>query len=89
MNVEIITKDDLQEFRIQLLNDLKQVFNFPLQAPEKAWLKSAEARKLLQISPNTLQNLRVSGRLHPTKVGGILYYNRKEIDALLNVGLNK
>ena len=84
MNVELLTKHDLQEFRTQLLSDLKRMFNLPVQAPEKAWLKSADVRKLLQISPNTLQSLRVTGKLHPTKVGGILYYSREEIYTLLN-----
>jgi len=84
MNVEILTKHDLQEFRTQLLGDLKRIFSLPSQSAEKAWIKSAEVRKLLQISPNTLQSLRVSGKLHPTKVGGILYYSREEIDNLLN-----
>ena len=86
MNVEILTKHDLQEFRTQLLSDLKRMFNLPVQTPEKAWLKSAEVRKLLQISPNTLQSLRVAGKLHPTKVGGTLYYSREEIHLLLNQG---
>lgn len=89
MHLEILTKDDLQAFRVQLLSDLKQLFHPPAQAPEKAWLKSAEVRKLLQISPNTLQNLRVTGKLHPTKVGGILYYNREEIDRLLRQGIHQ
>lgn len=86
MNVELLTKHDLQEFRTQLLSDLKRMFNLPAQAPEKAWLKSAEVRKLLQISPNTLKSLRVAGNLHPTKVGGILYYSREEIYLLLSQG---
>ncbi len=83
MNLEILTKDDLQEFRIQLLNDLKRIFNLQPQTPEKAWLKSSEVRKLLKISSNTLQNLRISGKLHPTKLGGIFYYSLEEINSLL------
>ena len=86
MNVELLTKDDLQEFRIQLLSDLKSMFQLPSAVPQKAWLRSAEVRKLLQVSPNTLQGLRIAGKLHPTKIGGILYYSREEIDALLSKG---
>jgi len=84
MKLEVLTKEDLQEFRVQLLSDLKRLFNLPAQPPEKSWLKSAEVRKLLRVSPNTLQSLRVGGKLHPAKVGGILYYSREEIDNLLN-----
>lgn len=84
MNVEIVTKSDLQEFRVQLLNDLRKVLSLHVPVPEKAWLKSSEVRKLLKISPNTLQNLRTTGKLHPSKVGGLLYYSQEEISALLN-----
>ena len=86
MNLEILTKDDLQEFRVQLLSDLKGLFQLPSEVSQKAWLKSAEVRKLLQISPNTLQNLRVTGKLHPSKIGGIHYYSREEIERLLGRG---
>lgn len=84
MNVEIVTKSDLQEFRLQLLNDLRKVLNVQPPAPEKTWLKSSEVRKLLKISPNTLQTLRATGKLHPSKVGGLLFYSQEEISALLN-----
>lgn len=84
MNVELVTKNDLQEFRLQLLNDLRKVLSGQPQATEKTWLKSSEVRKLLKISPNTLQTLRTTGKLHPNKVGGLLYYSQEEIYALLN-----
>jgi hypothetical protein len=83
MNVEIITREELIEFRNLLLNDLKEIINSkPLQS--KQWLKSNEVRKLLNISPGTLQNLRINGTLSYTKIGGIMYYNHADIDKLLN-----
>lgn len=89
MNLEILTKQDLTEFREQLLMDLKKLFQGAPKEPEKGWLRSREVRQLLRISPNTLQNLRVAGKLHPTKVGGILYYSREEISKLLAGGEEK
>ncbi|HEV7333099.1 MAG TPA: helix-turn-helix domain-containing protein [Flavisolibacter sp.] len=83
MHLEVLTKEDLEAFRLQLLSDLKQLFSSPRQAQEKTWLKSSEVRKLLKISANTLQNLRFTGKLHPAKVGGIFYYSMEEIYALL------
>ncbi|NTS41930.1 helix-turn-helix domain-containing protein [Flavisolibacter sp. BT320] len=83
MNVEILTKEDLQAFRAQLLNDIKELFAAKGKAPEKVWLKSSEVRKILKISYNTLQNLRITGKLHPAKLGGIFYYSQEEINALL------
>lgn len=83
MAVEIITREDLNEFRNQLLNDLKEII---LSKPQqtKQWLKSNEVRKLLNISPGTLQNLRIKGTLSYTKIGGILYYDNSDIDKLLS-----
>ncbi len=83
MAVEIITREDLNEFRNQLLNDLKEII---LSKPHqtKQWLKSNEVRKLLNISPGTLQNLRINGTLSYTKIGGILYYDNSDIDKLLS-----
>jgi hypothetical protein len=83
MNVEIITREELIEFRNLLLNDLKEIINSKSQQ-SKQWLKSNEVRKLLNISPGTLQNLRINGTLSYTKIGGIMYYNHADIDKLLN-----
>lgn len=82
MAIEIITKEDLNEFRTLLLNDLKEILQ---SKPDetKQWLKSNEVRKLLNISPGTLQNLRVNGTITYTKIGGILYYASADLDKLL------
>lgn len=83
MAVQIITIEDLNEFRSILLNDLKEIIHSkPQQA--KQWLKSKEVKKLLNISPGTLQNLRINGTLTYTKVGGIMYYDNADIEKLLN-----
>ena len=83
MAVEIITKDDLNDFRLTLLNDLKEIIQSKPQQT-KQWLKSNEVRKLLNISPGTLQNLRINGTLSYTKIGGIMYYDNTDIEKLLN-----
>lgn len=83
MAVQIITIEDLNEFRSLLLNDLKEIIQSKPQQ-SKQWLKSNEVRKLLNISPGTLQNLRINGTLSYTKIGGIIYYDNTDIDKLLN-----
>ncbi|WP_232456887.1 helix-turn-helix domain-containing protein [Pedobacter psychrophilus] len=60
--------------------------NSPSQS--KQWLKSTEVRKLLNISPGTLQNLRINGTLRYTKIGGTMYYKSADIDSLLEGGNN-
>jgi hypothetical protein len=88
MAVEIITKEDLQEFRIQLLEDVKGLLQQvqlkqPMQQTTKEWLKSSEVRDLLHISPNTLQNLRIQGTIGYTKIGGIFFYRYEDLMHML------
>ena len=83
MSVEIVTKEDLQMFRMQLLDDIKSLLTGIAGKDEKPeWLKSGDVRKILNVSPGTLQNLRVNGQLHPKKISGSWYYSLKEIKAL-------
>ena len=83
MAIEVITREDLNEFRSLLLKDLKEIIQSKPQQT-KQWLKSNEVRKLLNISPGTLQNLRINGTLSYTKIGGIMYYNNADIEKLLH-----
>ena len=82
MAVEVITREDLNEFRSLLLKDLKEIIQSKPQQT-KQWLKSNEVRKLLNISPGTLQNLRINGTLSYTKIGSIMYYDNSDIEKLL------
>jgi hypothetical protein len=82
MEVDIITKRDLQQFKLELLQELKELFGKE-NKPRAEWLRSAEVRKMLKISSGTLQNLRISGALRSTKVGGMHYYNYEDIERLL------
>jgi len=82
MAAEIITREDLNEFREILLNDIKVLLGKSPNEPPK-WLKSYQVKNLLKISPGTLQNLRVNGTLRFTKIGGILYYKYEDIMRVL------
>jgi hypothetical protein len=82
MNVELITREDLKQFKNEMLTEIKHLLK-PGQGQSKQWLKSYEVRKLLNISPGTLQNLRINGTLRYTKIGGLLYYKHEDIIKLL------
>ncbi|MBP2284804.1 hypothetical protein H4V97_003122 [Flavobacterium sp. CG_23.5] len=82
MAIEILTKEDLQEFHKSLLEDIRELLKGTNEQPKK-WLRSTEVRQLLNISNGTLQNLRINGTLSYTKVGGIIYYDNSAIDKLL------
>ncbi len=79
MATEIITTDDLYEFKVQLFGELKKLLTENPKATPKKYLKSAEVMEMLQVSPGTLQNLRINGTLPYTKIGGIILYEYEEI----------
>ena len=90
MTYEIITHEDLQKFRLQLLEDLSRMLSGAVQPQlNKEWLRSSEVRKILGISHGTLQNLRVKNILPHKKVGGLMYYRYRDIVRLLEGGEEK
>ena len=82
MAIAIITKEDLQQFKIELLESIENLLQGK-KTEEKLWLRTSEVRKLLNISAGTLQNLRINGTLSYSKIGGVLFYNYKDIEKLL------
>jgi hypothetical protein len=87
MGLEIVTKEDLQMFRIQLLDDIKRIFSDQVKRDEQPErLKSKEVRMILKISPGSLQNLRIAGKLNPVKIQGTWYYSLAEVNGLFKKG---
>ena len=83
MSVEILTKADLQQFKTELLDELKQLLKATTPAGQKKWLKSWEVREMLGISRGTLQNMRQTGTLKATPVGGLMFYDYDDIAKLM------
>jgi hypothetical protein len=81
LNHQMVTKRDLLNFGNLLLNEIKN--SKTTDTSTKQWLKSAEVRNLLKISPGTLQNLRINGTLKYKRIGGIIYYNYEDIVKML------
>jgi len=88
MAVEIITREDLMAFKAELLSDLRNLLADRTTA-QKKWLRSGEVRKMLQISPGTLQNYRINGTLRYSKFGSTIYYSLDEIERLLDNGMDR
>jgi hypothetical protein len=84
MPTEIVTTDDLREFKIELLGEIKKMLKEHHGQPAKKWLKSYEVRELLNISPGTLQNMRINGTLPYTKIGGVMFYDYEDIKKMLH-----
>lgn len=80
---EIVTLQDLYDFKLELLTELKSIFRECGGQPSRKWLKSSQVKKALGISASTLQILRNNGTVPFTKIGGTIYYDTEEINRLL------
>lgn len=83
MATSIITTDDLREFKMELLDDIKKILTKQASGTLTKYLKSSEVMEVLQISPGTLQNLRINGTLPFSKMGGIIYYDIEDIQKVM------
>jgi Mn-dependent DtxR family transcriptional regulator len=83
MSATILTTEDLYDFKQELFGELKMLLQAKAPKAIKKYLKSAEVMEMLQVSPGTLQNLRINGTLPYTKIGGIILYEYEEILRIL------
>lgn len=85
---EIITKEDLRQFGLQLLDKMRIIVQetTPTQTElvQPEWLKSKAVKKLLDISAGSVQNLRVTQKVRFKKVLGSYYYNKEDLQKLFN-----
>ena len=80
---QLLTLDDLNDFKRQMLFEIKNMLKEHVGEPTKKYLKSKDVRKLLNISPGTLQNLRVNGTLPFKRIGGVIYHDSADIQRML------
>ncbi len=86
MAATIITKEDLLEFKEELLTELRDLISpttKPANENGKQWLKSFEVKKMLGISPGMLQAMRMNGTIAYTRVGGLIFYSYEDILKLM------
>ena len=81
MELQVLTADDLEKFRKQLLTDIENLLN--VKYPKK-WLKTNEVMELLGMSEVTLQTLRNKGLIPFRKLGGTVYFNAEELDEFMS-----
>jgi len=82
MPVTILTTDDLYDFKLELLEEIKKLIT-PKPRESKTYFKSSEVMEMLSVSPGTLQNLRINGTLPYSKIGGIILYEEREIERVM------
>jgi hypothetical protein len=85
---QLLTIGDLEDFKKALLVELKDLLKGVNGQRTKKWLRSSEVRKMLGVSPGTLQNLRINRILTFSKIGGIVFYKHDDIINLLEKNSN-
>lgn len=80
---QLTTVEDLMNFKMELLSEIRQIFSTHTSQPVKRWLKSFEVKELLHISTGTLHNLRTNGTLPFTKIGGVVFYDMIAVEQVL------
>lgn len=76
---DYITKDDLRQFSLMIIDEIRKLKTEFKRDDEIEWVKSRAARKLLTMSAGSLQNLRITGQIRYKKVLGSYYYNRADL----------
>jgi hypothetical protein len=93
MAAQIVTIEDLENFKTELISELKELLGTKTEPSEakltKVWLKSHQVQRLLGISPATLQNLRINGTIPFSKIGGVIFYPEDGIQDVLNGNMKK
>jgi hypothetical protein len=83
MNLNIVTKEDLIELKQEFLDEIKELKQSG-NSRDKKYLRSAEIRKMFNISAGTLQNMRINGTLPYSKVGTTILYDLDKVIEILN-----
>lgn len=84
MAVNILTTDDLKQFKEDLFLELRQVFG--KQTKQREWLRTKEVCRMIGVSLSKLQYMRDNGEIKFTRIGGTIFYNADEINKLLSSG---
>jgi len=86
MNINLATTDDIEKAKAEIIEEMKKLLGGDRSDATRKWLKSPEVRRMLKVSPGTLQNMRVNGTLPFTKIGAVIYYDYADIVKMLEAG---
>jgi len=83
MASSIITPEDLEIFKLELLEEIRKMLSQRQPTEPQRWLKSNDVKRLLTISTGTLQQLRKKGTLPFSRLGSTIFYNVEDVDKML------
>lgn len=80
----ILTKEELDQFKMELLSEIKQLLE--PQTKRVQYLRSADVRKMLNISDSTLQTMRINRTIPAYKLDTSWFYKYEEIVEAIEKG---
>lgn len=83
MAVNILTQEDLQQFKTEFFTQLKTLLAEMPKTSQKQWLRSYEIKKMIGISSGTLQTMRNNKTIAYTKVGSLTFYAYEDVVKLM------
>lgn len=85
MKVYLISEKELNRFKQELLDEIREILN-PQGQVKKKWIRSREVRKLLgNISHGKLQDMRNKGEIPFTRIGGTIFYNVDDVTKVMKM----
>jgi len=79
-----ITREDLEEFRRELVEEIRKLLSGSQPHGGQRWFKSYELKKIFPLSHGKIQRLRASGQLPHARFGRVLLYDYYDIEKLIN-----
>ena len=80
---DMVTKEDLRQFGLELLCNIgtlmTQTREVQNEIVDQEWIKSKQVRILMNMSPGSVQNLRVTQKVRFKKILGSYYYNKVDL----------
>lgn len=84
MAENVITIENLQAFKLELLEEIEKKLSQRQPAPPaQRWFKSYQLKKLLPLSHGKIQRLRDTGILPYVKIGSVILYDYYDIEKMV------
>jgi hypothetical protein len=87
MQIDLITKQDLEQFKSELILEISKLIELKknqLSENTKVWIGTKEVKEILGISSNTLAMYRKNNTIPFKKIYGKFFYKQSDVEQLNN-----
>ena len=76
--------DTAAKILVEIIDEVKQIIKAKESPDLKKWVKSAQVKKMLNLSHGKLQMMRNQKTISYTRIGGTIYYNVEDIERMMD-----